>query len=203
MARLFVALSFFALVQTPAFAESKAYVVSWGYQNGGNRPNRSHTFATFFLVTDGRATEKVTISWLPMRGYLRGPSGLQVPALRPVPGHNYTLAETLQFAAGLGEPVSRFGPYEISLALYDTAKSQAAYLSSGRVYYKMLDRTSRPNAVNCIHAVTDIAGWVATGDIRGNGASRYVISHFAQRGHLRTRGTDEALYSAVREWLVR
>ncbi len=186
-----------------AFAADQAYVISWGYQSRLNRPNKSHTFATYFLVRNGSATEKVTISWLPAPGHFGGLTGLQVPSLRAVPGNNYSLGQTLGFAAALGEPVSRFGPYEISLPLYDAAKRQVAHLQSGRVDYKMLDRFTRPAAVNCIHAASDIAGFVDTGTLRGDDASSYLISHYRRSGHLFGQRADETLYAAVRDWLTR
>lgn len=180
----------------------KAYVITFSYQNAFNRPNKSHTAATFFLVEADRVVDQVDISWLPQSNYFVGRSGAEVPTLRQVPGANYALAQSFDFAERLGEALLRFGPYETTLSLFDRAKAQRRRLNSGAIDYKMLDRGSRPQGLNCIHAVTDVAGFTSTGVLRGADASAFVIDHFARAGYLRSWQVDNRLYEAVKPTLL-
>jgi hypothetical protein len=185
-----------------AAAADRAYVISWAYGSLLNRPVKSHTFATFFLIRDGQPVDKVDISWMPAPGYFAGFSDRDMPPFKEVPGHNYTLHETLMIATEQGRKLSRFGPYESRLELFELAQRMATRLASGQVEYKMLDPGFRPDAVNCIHAVTDIGGYVDTGMKYGDRASRSVIDHFARQGLLLANEVDEDLYLQLKDWLM-
>ena len=80
----------------------------------------------------------------------------------------------------MGARVSRWGPYRIEKELYDRALTQEERLRSGRVLYKAVDRNYRPQASNCIHAVSDIDtdnGLFHVGREWGDAASRDVANH--------------------------
>lgn len=176
------------------------YVILWSYQDWRNAPVRSHTFASFIRTDGDRVSSQVDISWLPAPGYFR--NGLEMPPLRIVPGQNYSLSQTLGFAAGLNQPVRRFGPYAISPELFAAAVRQSESLASGRVAYKMLDGGSRPGAINCIHAVTDIAGYTDTGLARGAAASQAALHHLFRSGHARSQVPDENLFQRLRPQII-
>src|SRR5690242_17954552 len=99
-------------MSSPALAEPiRYYLVMFGTQSGANTDfsvlglpqfldaaSKSHTFGTFVKVQGDRVLEEKTISWLPQMGYF-GP-GYTMPKLPSVPGHNYTLDQTLGFVRG-------------------------------------------------------------------------------------------------------
>jgi hypothetical protein len=135
-------------------SQDKFYAIIFGQEDGRNRFNEAHTFATFARVNldgaDPEVVDQATISWLPASGRVK----LFKRAER---GRNYTLEESF----ALLQPqhrVAQWGPFEIQEALFDRAKKQEAFLNSGGVLYKAVDPFSRPAgvAVNCEHAVCDI-----------------------------------------------
>jgi hypothetical protein len=73
-----------------------------------------------------------------------------------------------------------WGPYRIGKELYDRALTQEERLRSGRVQYKAIDRNYRPQASNCIHALSDIDtdnGFLHVGPEWGEAASRDVANY--------------------------
>jgi len=142
------------LAGSTAQAQDKCYAIIFGEEDGRNRFCEAHTFATFVRVhLEGAGPEVVdqaTISWLPAAGKVK----LFKRAER---GRNYTLEESFALVKP-GHRVAQWGPFEIQEELFDRAKKQAAFLSSGGVLYKAVDPFSRPAgvAVNCEHAVCDI-----------------------------------------------
>jgi hypothetical protein len=74
-----------------------------------------------------------------------------------VPGRNYTVAETLALIRG--KRAVRYWVRRIDRALFEDARRRAVALSRGGVLYVANDIFSRQGrrAINCVHAVTDIA----------------------------------------------
>jgi hypothetical protein len=149
----------------PAVARAQAYTMTvYGYQKGEHRPGHSHTWAVF-----AGPGQRICISWGPRdRWRLFGGA---------VPGRNRGEAETLDEARRQGATVTTYGPYAIDAETFKVARSQAAILDSGYVMYKVLDGASRPWALNCIHAVSDIGGPLHTGTLYGHKASARVAEH--------------------------
>ena len=154
------------------------YMVVFDADGGAARS--SHCFATFVKATGKGSKEEDdqlephTISWMP--------TSLEIAVLRrtPEPGVNLDLSATLRWARSVGARVSRWGPYRIEKELYDRALTQEERLRSGRVLYKAVDRNYRPQASNCIHAVSDIDtdnGLFHVGREWGEAASRDVANH--------------------------
>jgi hypothetical protein len=164
------------MLLSPAMKAVLFFAIFWAYQDGVNHAVKSHSFASFYRVEQGKKTERIDISWLPIGGE---PSLLEIAA-----GKNFSLEETLQIARRIGSPVTRFGPYPASAALWKKAGAQGKRLRSGRVRYKMLDRAMRPEAVNCLHALTDIAGFLETGTLRGRSGTQEAVRHFWAHGLL-------------------
>jgi len=158
-----------------ARAEDCYYLVMFAFDKGPLCPKNSHTFAAFVKVSEQKQLEVVTISWLP--------TTLQVVVLRPhpEPGGNLTLTASLAQAAPNGACITAWGPFQIDGELFDRARCQAARLDSGCVAYIALDCLwRRCGALNCIHAVSDIAldrGCLCTGWAHGRSASRIVLNH--------------------------
>jgi hypothetical protein len=146
----------------------------------GGAARSSHTFATFIKATGKGSKEKDdqleahTISWMP--------ESLEIAVLRRTPerGVNLDLSATLRWSRSVGARVSMWGPYRIAQELYDRAVTQEERLRSGRVQYKAIDRNYRPQASNCIHALSDIDtdnGFLHVGGEWGEAASRDVANY--------------------------
>lgn len=167
------------LLWLPSGAEARSlngryFMVVFGYQTIPNRAVDSHTFAAFYEGRDlewGGGRAPATISWLPATGIVR-PLGRER-------GRNFSLDETLAIARSRGYEVRAWGPYEITPSLYRAALGRIRVLESGRLLYKMIDGPFSPRAVNCISAVSDIAGPLHTGTDWGFAASGRVAAHFA------------------------
>ena len=168
------------LAGSAARGQDKYYAIIFGEQDGGNRFCEAHTFATFVRVrlevSGPEVVDQATISWLPAAGKVK----LFKRAER---GRNYTLEESFALVKP-GHSLAQWGPFEIQEELFDRAKKQAAFLSSGGVLYKAVDPFSRPAgvAVNCEHAVCDIGLWpgesiIRTGTAHGHHGSRLVATH--------------------------
>jgi hypothetical protein len=164
-----------------AHAEERYFVTLYASQRSGREPQHTHSFAVFIRVTpegESNRCEKFTISWMPAGGVIR----LIAP---PEPGKNYTLEETLDWAARLGLRTRTWGPFEIAKETYDLALEQKHRLESGQVLYKALDRRHRPHtATNCIHAVSDVlpGPLLSTGSAAGDSATAMIVAHY--RPHL-------------------
>lgn len=170
-----------AAAETRVPAASKYYMVIFASQTEPPRPRTSHTFATFVKVNDAAGANQETppqshtISWMPATG------NIVIVRLAPEAGKNFTLDESLRWAAELNSRVTAWGPFEIQKTLFDSALQQIERLNSGQMSYKAVDSRFRGGTVvNCIHAVSDIApedGLLATGTAHGEAASAAVVSH--------------------------
>jgi hypothetical protein len=137
----------------PGAGGPRFYFTLFGGQSVPFRPRTAHTWATFAkatpMVSGQLAVESFTISWLPADGPVRPLK------LRPEAGKNYSLDETFAIADSQRARVSMWGPYEIDAGRYDLAASQAGFLESGAVRYRVLDTLGRNKTVaHCVHAVT-------------------------------------------------
>jgi hypothetical protein len=168
------------LTASAARGQDKFYAIIFGEEDGRNRFCEAHSFATFVRVrlevTGPKVVDQATISWLPAAGKVK----LLKRAER---GRNYTLEESFALVKP-GHRVAQWGPFEIQEKLFDRAKKQAAFLSSGGVLYKAVDPFSRPAgvAVNCEHAISDIGlspgeSIVRTGTAHGHHGSYLVATH--------------------------
>jgi len=168
------------LAGSAARGQDKYYAIIFGEQDGGNRFCEAHTFGTFVRVRldagGPEVVDQATISWLPAAGKVK----LFKRAER---GRNYTLEESFALVKP-GHSLAQWGPFEIQEELFDRAKKQAAFLSSGGVLYKAVDPFTRPAgiAVNCEHAVCDIGlrpgePIVRTGTAHGHNGSYQVAIH--------------------------
>src|SRR5262245_52695306 len=163
-----------------ARGQDNLYAIIFGEQDGRNRFTEAHSFATFVRVrvedTGPRVIDQATISWLPAAGRVK----LFKRAER---GRNYTLEESFALVKP-GHRLAQWGPFEIQEELFDRAKKQADFLSSGGVLYKAVDPFTRPAgvAINCEHAVCDIGlrtgeSILRTGTAHGHGGSYMVAQH--------------------------
>ncbi len=147
---LWAVVCFLGLSAPACACEGTYYLIVFGAQPPIiKQARRTHSFATFVHVVPGCPVEAFTISWLPVTERVRP------LALRPEPGRNYTLAETLEFCAGNGMEVAAWGPYQIQPELWEIALRQKTRLESGQVLYKAFDFGSPEGTVsNCIHAIS-------------------------------------------------
>lgn len=178
------------IVASPATAEPtrRHFMIIYGYQNRINTPHGSHIFATFIEADGSPSThnlprvESRTLSWLPAQQNSR------FLRLRPEPGLNFSLDETMGIALSRGLSVMRWGPVEITESLYVAALARIDFLESGLVDYIIEDKfhrnavyTNAPGgAINCIHALSDLGGFIQTRFLRGFSAARRVYDHLQQ-----------------------
>jgi hypothetical protein len=166
----------------PALAQQDGYYMTmFASEAAPNVARSSHTFATFVHVEAGAVAEELTVSWLPAPGHF-GPD-YTMPRFDRVPGHNYTLDETV--AMGAGRMVTYWGPMAITQSLYERAAARVAFLERAETSYKMFvlsDTLRGPalenqpgGAINCIMGVSDIGGYLNTGTSYGIGASQKVL----------------------------
>lgn len=173
-----------AFSATVAHADHRGgyYMTVFGIQGTPNKARYAHTFATLVHTDESGVKEELTISWLPAPGHFRRDQG--VPVLGIHPGHNYTLDETM--AIYRGDAVRYWGPYEVSFDLWERAVARWYYLANHQTSYKMMipirDNLRMPplhnqpgGAINCIMAVSDLGGWLDTGDAWGFEASGQVL----------------------------
>jgi len=110
---------------------------------------KSHPFARFFKMENGAMTEVHDISWLPAPNYFRRSD--KVAGI--VPGHNYSLGETMGFAAG--KKIQSDGQFPISPALFQAAKRRKAELEQGTLEYVEQGGAGHPNAKQAVAGVLD------------------------------------------------
>jgi hypothetical protein len=168
------------LAGSAAQGQDTFYAIIFGEQDGPNRFREAHSFATFVRVrlqaTGPEIVDQATISWLPAAGRVK-------LFKRGERGRNYTLEESFALVKP-GHSVAQWGPFEIQEELFDRAKKQAAFLSSGGILYKAVEPFSRPAgvAINCEHAICDIGRRpgepiVRTGTAHGHYGSYLVAMH--------------------------
>lgn len=177
-------------------ADEFYYMIVFAHQGRGNLPRDSHTFATFVkasgegLNSDDYRTEHSTISWGPLNNRVR------VLRLKTQTGKNRSLKRTLEIARG--KLITMRGPYRIRKDLYEKAMRRITQLNSGRIRYKVLDRRFRPGAVNCIHGVSDLGGFLDTNILRGDCASQAATRHL-HRWIINSRKTHNWILGRIAE----
>jgi hypothetical protein len=156
------------------------YVTVLAYQSDPKHPKTSHTFAVFSKASgepsQGGTVESHTISWLPTS------LDVDITNLKPEPGTNFGLTETLRMARDQKLTVSAWGPFPIKQELYNLAVERVQELRSGKLKFVVLDLllAERDSAVNCIHAVSDLdpkRPVLNTGIAHGHDASKLVVAH--------------------------
>ena len=188
--KLFSLVIALAALATQAVAQPVAehfYLMTFAYQSETDI-RQAHTYAQFVHATgrDSRPgsptlddasqwdTEAVTISWLPREL----PMCISCP---PVPGHNYTLPETFRIGIAAGARLWQLPSIEVSRALYENAVAHAYNLERG-TQWVTLDINTRPQAVNCLHAVSDVntvSGPLYSGFAHGVPGSQAALRHLA------------------------
>jgi len=168
------------LVGAPVRAGEKCFLFVFAAQAEPVKPASSHSFVTLIRAKgdgqDMRAwdLQEYTISWLPETGNIQALG-------RPAPGRNYDLASTLRWADRYGARITMWGPYEVDPELLVYIQRQIEQLESGQVAYRMLDSLTRPFALNCIHAVSDMV----PGELLNHGRAYGEAASLILIGHLR------------------
>jgi hypothetical protein len=149
---LFLALAGASLLPLPARADD-FFAAVFTAETVPFRSSHTHTFVVVARVpqsVEGVPGPLVThhISWCPASLQLRGLT------VRPEPGVNLDVPETLAHCRRNGMRVSVWGPYRIEAELFDIVARQQANLESGRVMYKPTDNVYPSDvAANCYHAI--------------------------------------------------
>jgi hypothetical protein len=187
--RLLAAVLLVAVLCPPrrASAEERYFALFFAHQTPDTKPEEAHSYVEFIRAEvqpncPPIVVQRDTISWLPCNAIVR------LHALRPEPGHNFTLEESLQL--GRGKHIFAWGPYEMTCKAYRFALSRKAHLESGAMMYKAIDvipGQSRYSA-NCIHGMAEIdpdARRIGQYNIKyGEYATRQAIRHYVSQGFL-------------------
>jgi hypothetical protein len=173
---------FFPAAAQLTAAQERYYLIVFANQGAARDPRFAHTFATFVRARSSASSgnqvlEVHTISWMPAS------QRTAIFRLFPEPGALYDLQLSLAWAYSVHATVSTWGPYEIEKELYKRAVAQGRRLRAGGVQFKTVDGRFRPNALNCVHAVSDIdtdQGRLHAGLAWGEAASHQVVRHLAR-----------------------
>jgi hypothetical protein len=167
-----ILLSFFGVlpVAVAPRPQDSYFVVVFSYEgpNGMMEPAATHTFATWVCMRDEQIVDRVVINWSPRDTF--------VEFFKEVPGSNHTLKESVDFAIENDRKMS-YWVLRTDMTFFEEAKKQRDSL----VTYKALDRKTRPQAVNCIHAVSDTAGFLDTGTASGIEVGSRVTDFFIKQ----------------------
>jgi hypothetical protein len=176
---------------------SQYFMTVFAYQDKVNSPQASHTFATFTKVDPSGKKTDYTISWLPenfpqtrsicvFKGVLAFIQGKN--RCEEVKGKNFSLEETLEFAAQAKRKVFMWGPTKIHPKFFEFAMQRIKQLENNELRYVADDRWSRKRgtAVNCLHAVSDLGGtqakpgglWRTELFVWGNSGTRHILRTF-------------------------
>ena len=164
IARLIPSLIVVAALSAPSksAAEDFYFMTVYGAQRPIiNQARYTHTWATFIKLSGCGAdlrtyrAESFTISWLP--------ATLEVKPqrLRPEPGINLTLQQTLEQCDKNRMEVAQFGPYQIKPELYALAIRRFDQLERRELTNRASDLFNAKRTeetCNCIYAVLDIDG---------------------------------------------
>jgi len=174
------------------------FIIPFAYQNSKNQPEFSHSFITVIRVFadnkqakltpglptrtyKGRDFEAFTISWLPADFLsnphlcvFKGPGSRlfedanECPA---VPGHSFSLQETIDLAAKEKVAVAMWGPYEIVKDAFELGVNRKKLLDGGTIKYRADDRGYRKKgiAINCFHAMAGLEELYPNGGLFGTG----------------------------------
>ncbi len=158
--------------------KDRYYLVSFATQNFFNKPENSHTWATFIRVPASGKAEVENISWLPADfaenrkiDVFNNPIGMafaKVNSVQSEMGKNFSLEDTIKFVTDAEQTIKMKGPEEIGEDLFKKLHDQKKLLESesksGGIRYKADDRLTRDlnvgegQAINCFHAFGNIGG---------------------------------------------
>jgi hypothetical protein len=183
---------------SPREASADTYLgIIFGSQTHPKQLRYTHTWATFVRVSDVGAPGYVglnvhTISWMPES------MNVQTWTLRPVPGVNLDLEQTLRVVYDDNQHVTAWGPFILSEESYFRSLEIKQILESGNAHYRALSPGRDLQKLNCIHAVAAVDphyGEKRYPLIRvGKPASRYMARQVMIRGPV-----DQTLYD--NSWL--
>ena len=185
------------------------FIIPFASQNDGNDPAFSHSFISVIRVSeDGKQPELIrgdkrqkhknrefeafTISWLP-RDFLTNPHffvfegfcSFLFPRMNTCPlsiGRVFKLEETIKFSVDAKNAVCMWGPYEIAKGGFDLVVKRRRLLNEGNIRYRADDRVYRKKliAVNCFHALEDLANLSRDGGIFDTGFKIWGINGTAR-----------------------
>jgi hypothetical protein len=152
---LFVAVFgiFLVVPERTANGEEYYYAMIFGSQSSPKLLRYTHTWATFFrAVGEGPdlrnySVQANTISWLPRSLDVR------VWRLKPEPGVNLDLYQTLSYVYSNGESVTMWGPFVVTKQLYDRSLAVVQIAASGAAQYRAISTATDMLVADCIHAV--------------------------------------------------
>lgn len=178
---IFSSTDLFAQPSLPGRSNVHFYAAIYAYDAGPfSLPKDTHSYAGFMAVdhSTGRVVERFAISWLPIDANVRAIDVVE-------PGRNFPLDETMNIALANHYQVTKLGPKEVTPRLFELARNQWGRLEratrDGSIGYLLLDGISRfaPRpSVNCIHAVSDLAGVLRTGLKSGRSGSVAIDEYF-------------------------
>jgi hypothetical protein len=168
-----------------AFAD-KHYCLLFAYDSKPvPLPMLCHIWGTYVKTDDSKKIrEVVTISWEPLKHDLFD---------RRRTAQNIDLKDTLDFAVRKRRKIRVWGPFATTDEFFTKAKNRLN--EEGR--YKFIDGCWRGTSQNCIHRISDIAGYHRTGFYWGWWATDSVYKHYLRQGEIRPTEDREEVYEML------
>lgn len=165
---LHLLLALLTMLYSPA---DEYYVVIMAYQERAARlePAETHTFADWVCVRENKIVDEVVINWGPKEDSAR-------IATATVEGKHFTLKESFDHIAKENKNF-RYWVLKSDKNMMDAARAQRDSLKE----YKVFDRRTRPSAVNCIHAISDVVGHLDTRTACGIEAGERIVRFFLEK----------------------
>ena len=153
-----------AFVDQPPKSDYYVVVFSCDGVNQNVIPTESHVFSTWVEITNNRITDSVDINWQ---------STSPDDFVNTNVGRNVPIKEIFKSRTSKTNKL-KYWTLKIDQSFFAKAKKQEKNL----ILYKTFDKRTRPVAINCIHAISDVSGYLETDSSFGNEAAQKIVELF-------------------------
>jgi hypothetical protein len=152
-------------------------------------PTEGHTWAVFVEThNNGHIKNSFNISWGPAEPWrvLQGKTE----------GKNDDFSTAIKQHTNNKRKICMWGPFDMPKSYFLKAQNRYHSLEAKRYKYQVFDHVSREDkkdpAINCIHSISDIGGYLNTGMMYGEKASQAVVD-FLEEKQIFTRSSNTLL----------
>ena len=171
-------------MQTP---QPEYHVVVFAYESklGGLKPAQTHVFASWTKSIDKKVVENIDINWGPKDDVGRVTNQI-------VEGDVKSIKVSIEV---FKDKKYKIWTLKTNEQFFEDAKKQQQKLKNAK--YKALDKKTRPEAINCIHACSDVCGYLETGLKSGISAGQSIVDFFLLNGKVSTEKDSWVLQSLL------